>query len=239
MMPHERIYVAIDTSDLSRAERLARLLAGTVGGLKLGKEFFMAHGPDGVRRLSASGQPIFLDLKFHDIPNTVAGAVRAVTPLGPRILNVHAAGGRDMMRRAKEAAREAAARAGVPVPWVIGVSVLTNLDDGDLDDIGLIGPVSERAVRLSELARDAGLDGVVCSAREARAIRAACGPGFRLITPGIRPVWSAPHDQKRIVTPARAIAAAADVLVIGRAITDTADPRAAAGRIVDELATAA
>ncbi|OSQ31963.1 orotidine-5'-phosphate decarboxylase [Thalassospira sp. MCCC 1A03138] len=233
--PQDRIFCAIDTTDLAHAVDLASRLCGVIGGAKLGKEFFAAHGPQGVREVAKAGLPIFLDVKYHDIPNTVAGAVRAVTPLGLRIVNVHATGGLEMMKRAGEAAREAADKAGVNAPWVIAVTILTSLDQADLDDVGLRGPISDRVVKLAELTQKAGLDGVVCSAQEITAARAACGPDFKLITPGIRPTWASTDDQKRIVTPHDAMAMGTDVMVIGRPITKADDPAVAAKRIVAEL----
>jgi orotidine-5'-phosphate decarboxylase len=232
--PKDRIFVALDTPDLGKAAGLAQALAGQVGGLKIGKEFFAAQGPDGVRAV-AGGEPLFLDLKFHDIPNTVAGAIRAVVHLRPFMVNVHASGGRAMMQAAAEAAREAAEDLDVTRPQVLGVTVLTSLDEDDLDDVGQRGPASEQTVRLAGLARDSGLDGVVCSPREIAALRTACGPDFLLVVPGIRPTWAAAGDQKRILTPAQALGAGADYLVVGRPITAAADPVAAARRLVEEL----
>jgi orotidine-5'-phosphate decarboxylase len=229
-----RIYVGLDTPELARAQMLAETLRGAVGGLKLGKEFFTAHGPDGVRA-AVGGEPLFLDLKFHDIPNTVAGAVRAACHLRPAILNVHAAGGRAMMTAAGEAAREASEDLGHEGPWVIAVTVLTSLDEEDLAEVGQPGPVTDQVVRLARLAQDSGLDGVVCSPREIAVLRDACGPDFKLVVPGIRPSWSAVGDQKRVTTPAEALAAGADVLVIGRPITAAPDPAEAAERIVAEI----
>jgi|TARA_R110000803_G_scaffold42697_1_gene91460 orotidine-5'-phosphate decarboxylase len=233
--PKDRIFCAIDTTDLDHAIDLASKLSGVIGGAKLGKEFFAAHGPQGVQAVAKVGMPIFLDVKYHDIPNTVAGAIRAVTPMGLKIVNVHAAGGIEMMKRAGEAARETAAKAGVDAPWVIAVTILTSMDQHDLDDVGLKGPIDERVVKLAELTQKAGLDGVVCSAREITSVRAACGPDFKLITPGIRPAWAASNDQKRVVTPADAVAMGSDVLVIGRPITKADDPVDAARRIVAEV----
>jgi orotidine-5'-phosphate decarboxylase len=230
----DRVFVALDTPDMERAARLASALRGAVGGVKIGKEFFTAHGPDGVRAV-AGGERLFLDLKFHDIPNTVAGAVRAATHLRPFMLTLHAAGGPAMMQAAAEAAREAAEDAGVPRPLLIAVTVLTSLDEADLEAIGQRGPMAEQARRLAALARDCGLDGVVCSPREIAALRASCGPGFALVVPGIRPSWAAAGDQKRVMTPAEALAAGADYLVIGRPITAQPDPLAAARRIAAEL----
>ena len=230
----ERILVALDTTEVGAAARLAGQLAGAVGGVKLGLEFVNANGPDGVRAVAAAGQKLFLDLKFHDIPNTVAGAVRAVAPLAPAIVNVHAGGGAAMMQAAAAAA-EAAASNGTERPLVVAVTVLTSLDEDDLASVGQRGPAGDQAVRLAELARQSGLDGVVCSAREAAAVRAACGPDFKLIVPGIRPIWASADDQKRITTPADAVAAGADYLVIGRPITTAPDPLEAARLISQEL----
>lgn len=233
--PKDRIFCAIDTTDLDRAIDLASKLSGVIGGAKLGKEFFAAHGPQGVQAVAKVGMPVFLDVKYHDIPNTVASAIRAVTPMGLKIVNVHAAGGMEMMQRAGDAAREAAAKAGVDGPWVIAVTILTSMDQNDLDDVGLKGPIEDRVVKLAELTQKAGLDGIVCSAQEITPVRAACGPNFKLITPGIRPAWAASDDQKRIVTPKDAVAMGSDVLVIGRPITKADDPVDAAKRIVAEL----
>lgn len=225
------VFCALDTTDVDRAASLAQSLKGHVGGLKIGKEFFTAHGPAGVRRVIPEGTPLFLDLKFHDIPNTVAGAVRAATALSPAILNVHAAGGRAMM----EAARTAAQESETP-PWVLAVTVLTSLDASDLADIGVHGSPADQVVRLATLAQRAGLDGVVCAAQEIAALRRECGPDFKLVVPGIRPANSATGDQKRTMTPAEAAGLGADVLVIGRPITNAPDPAAAAQAIAAELA---
>lgn len=236
--PRERIFVGLDTPDIDKAARIAQSLVGTVGGVKIGKELFTAQGPDGVR-MAAGGAPLFLDLKFHDIPNTVAGAVRAAVHLRPKIVNVHASGGRAMMTAAAEAAREAAEDLGVERPQVIAVTVLTSLDAKDLEEVGQVGPPEAQVERLARLAQDSGLDGVVCSPREIARLRGACGPDFLLVVPGIRPTWSAAGDQKRIMTPAEAVAAGADHIVIGRPITAAEDPLAAARRIVAELEDAA
>ncbi len=238
MLPRDRILVALDTPDLARAKALATALSSLVGGLKIGKEFFAAHGPQGVREV-AGGQALFLDLKFHDIPNTVAGALRAAVDLEPLIVNVHASGGQAMMAAAVAAVRDAAAARGIPRPRLIGVTVLTSLDDADLDAVGQRGPAADQVLRLARLARDAGLDGVVCSPREIAGLREALGPDFLLVVPGIRPDWAAKGDQKRVTTPAEALAAGADYLVIGRPITGAEDPAAAARSIVEELAAAA
>ncbi|MDH3701313.1 MAG: orotidine-5'-phosphate decarboxylase [Alphaproteobacteria bacterium] len=230
------VFVALDTPDIAQAVDLATQVADAVGGIKLGLEFVNANGPEGIRKIAECGLPVFLDLKFHDIPNTVAGAIRAVIPLAPRILNVHAGGGAAMMTAARDAADAAARAHGVAKPLVIAVTVLTSLDGDDLTAVGQIGPAATQARRLAVLARDCGLDGVVCSAREARDIRAACGPDFTLVVPGIRPSWSASDDQKRVASPAEAMRDGATYLVIGRPITEAPDPADAARRIVAELA---
>lgn len=233
LSPADRLFVALDTTDADAAVRLAKSLKGVAGGVKLGKEFFTAHGPSGVARVATEGLPLFLDLKFHDIPNTVAGAIKAALALKPFMLNVHASGGAAMMRAAAQAASEP----GVVRPLVIAVTVLTSLDEDDLRAVGMRPPVVEQAVRLAKLAQGSGLDGVVCSAKEAMAIRGACGRAFRLVVPGIRPAWADAADQKRIVTPREAIALGADYLVVGRPITEARDPVAAAKRIVAEIAS--
>lgn len=232
MTPTDRILVSLDTTDVEWAADLAARLKGRVGGIKLGKEFFTANGPQGIRQVAAGGQPLFLDLKFHDIPKTVAGAVLSANRLGPFILNVHAAGGRAMM----EAAVKANAEAGEARPMLLAVTVLTSLSDGDLDDIGVPAAAGDQVVRLARLAQECGMDGVVCSPKEITLIRKACGGDFRLVVPGIRPVWSSADDQKRIAAPAQAVARGADHLVIGRPITGADDPVAAAARIGEELA---
>ncbi len=232
LLPHQRTFVALDTTDLAHALRLAKALSGHVGGMKVGKEFFTACGPDGVRAVAGCGMPVFLDLKFHDIPNTVAGAVRAALPLQPMMLDVHASGGEAMMRAAAQAAEEA----GAERPLVLGITVLTSMDESDLQGVGVDSAVPDQVLRLATLAQYSGLDGVVCSAREVEDLREHLGKDFKLIVPGIRPKWAASDDQKRIVTPAVAVAIGADYLVIGRPITGAADPVEAADKIAAEIA---
>lgn len=232
---HNPVLVAIDTPEIGKARILADRLSGVVGGVKLGLEFFNAQGPQGIREVAAGRNDLFLDLKYHDIPNTVAGAVRAAVTLQPMILNVHAGGGPEMMRAAREAATEAAQRLGVARPLVIAVTVLTSMDDDDLRAVGQCGPAADQVERLARLAQDCGLDGVVCSPREITAIRKACGDDFRLVVPGIRPAGAGIGDQKRVMTPREAIEAGADWLVIGRPITAADDPAAAARDILREI----
>jgi orotidine-5'-phosphate decarboxylase len=225
------IYCAIDTADLDKAMALAAAIRPWVGGIKLGLEFFNANGPQGVAKLAGLGLPVFADLKMHDIPNTVAGGIRAVLPLGVAIVNVHAAGGRAMMK----AAAEAASAAGPGRPKVIAVTVLTSMDAADLNETGVQGTPADQVIRLATLARDAGLDGVVCSAHEIAPLRRALGPGFTLVVPGIRPSGADTGDQKRVMTPAQAIRQGADFLVVGRPITAADDPVSAARAIHDEV----
>ena len=226
--PTDRIFVALDTTDVEEARSLARRLKGSVGGAKLGLEFFTANGAGGVRAIGKAGMPLFLDLKFHDIPNTVAGAVLAAVKLRPRIMTIHAGGGPAMMRAAAEAATEAAKEQNVKRPLIVGVTVLTSLDTDDLTAVGQNGPPVDQVVRLAQLAKESDLDGVVCSPKEAALVRQACGPDFKLVVPGIRPSLSLSGDQKRTAGPADAVNAGADYLVIGRPITRAPDPAAAA-----------
>lgn len=235
MITDNPVFCALDTTELGRALALARDLDGHVGGIKLGMEFFNAHGPSGYHALAETGLPVFLDLKLHDIPNTVAGGIRAVLPLRPAIVNVHAAGGAAMMR----AAADAAAEAGDARPLVIAVTMLTSLDESDLADTGVTGTPADHVRRLAGLAARSGLDGVVCSAHEIETLRRDLGPDFKLIVPGIRPEGAALADQKRVMTPARALELGADILVIGRPITGADSPRAAADSITRTLSLAA
>ena len=220
------IFVAIDTPDLTRARMIAEAVSGHAGGLKLGLEFFAANGPAGVERIAGLGLPIFLDLKLHDIPNTVAKAVHALRPLEPAILTVHAAGGRAMMEDAK-----AAAPAGTKV---VGVTLLTSLDEADLQSIGVPGEADAQVQRLALLAREAGLDGVVCSGAEIGVVHKAW-PEAYIVVPGVRPADAAVADQKRVVTPRAALDAGASILVVGRPITLADDPDAAARAIAATL----
>jgi len=230
-MPEPRIIVALDFADVARAMALVDRLDPQMCALKIGKELFVSAGPDFVRSIVARGFKVFLDLKFHDIPNTVAQACAAATRLGVWMLNVHATGGRAMLIAARESVIDAARALGRPAPRLVAVTVLTSLGQADLDEVGLSGGTEGAVLRLAKLANLCGLDGVVCSALEAKTLRHAFGPAFILVTPGIRPAGSTSKDQARIVTPEAAVAAGADFLVIGRPITEASDPVAALGRI--------
>ncbi|MET4896031.1 orotidine-5'-phosphate decarboxylase [Sphingomonadaceae bacterium jetA1] len=221
-----RIYVAIDTPDLQRAHAMAQRVRHHVGGLKLGLEFFCANGAAGFREIAHIGLPIFLDLKLHDIPNTVAKAVQALGPLAPAILTVHASGGRAMLEDAK-----AAAPTGTKV---VAVTMLTSLDANDLGETGVIGSPADHVRRLADLAAEAGVDGIVCSGAEVALVHRAWPKGF-LVVPGVRPADGPVGDQKRVVTPRAALDAGASILVIGRPITQADDPDAAARAIAATL----
>ncbi len=209
------IFIALDTPDIERAKAIALSVRNHVGGIKLGLEFFAANGPAGLREIAALDLPIFLDLKLHDIPNTVAKAIQALRPIEPAILTVHAAGGRAMMEDAKAAA---------PINTkVVGVTVMTSLDEEDIHETGIDGSPHDQVARLTELAREAGLDGVVCSGREVKAAKKLWPGGF-FVVPGVRPINGNSADQKRTVTPADALHAGASIIVIGRPITQADEP---------------
>ncbi len=220
------VYVAIDTPDLDKAKSLASQVRNHAGGIKLGLEFFSANGRAGIKEMAAIGLPIFLDLKLHDIPNTVAKAVQALRPLNPAILTIHAAGGRAMMEDAKAAAPEGTK--------VVGVTVLTSLDQADLAAVGYQGDAKAQVERLTLLAKESGLDGIVCSGEEVAIAKKLWPNGF-FVVPGVRPADGLIGDQKRVVTPRQALDRGASVLVIGRPITQAEDPDAAARAIMATL----
>ncbi|HKS42110.1 MAG TPA: orotidine-5'-phosphate decarboxylase [Blastocatellia bacterium] len=231
----DRLIVALDVPDRASALTLVEQLSGLVGMFKIGSQLFTAEGPDLVREIVRGGEKVFLDLKFHDIPNTVAGAVESAARLGVSILNVHTLGGSEMMRAAAHAVGDRGLL-WITRPAVLGVTVLTSMDKADLADVGIPSDLSAEVVRLATLAQDSGLDGIVASPHEIRLIRECItAERFIILTPGIRPAWSSKGDQKRIATPADAIRDGADFLVIGRAITDSDNPRAAAERILEEI----
>jgi orotidine-5'-phosphate decarboxylase len=220
------IFVAIDTPDLQRALELGKAIGSRVGGLKLGLEFFVANGPAGVAEVGKLGLPVFLDLKLHDIPNTVASAMRALAPLRPAIVTVHAAGGRAMLEQAKASAPEDTK--------VVAVTVLTSLDGSDLKATGVGSSAAEQVERLAALVRESGCDGIVCSGEEVKAAHSTW-PGGYFVVPGVRPEAGGAGDQKRIVTPRAAMDAGASVLVIGRPITLAEEPASAARAIAATL----
>ncbi len=230
------LLIALDVDTAARATELAADLTGVVGGMKVGKQLFVSEGPSIVRALTEQGHRVFLDLKFHDIPNTVAGAVRSATRIGAWMVNVHASGGREMLRAAADAAGDEAARLGRPRPLVIAVTVLTSIDAATLASVGVSRPLIEQVEAMALLARDSGLYGVVASAQEATRIRAACGPDFVIVTPGIRPAQAVrTDDQARTLTAAEAMAAGASYLVVGRPVTKAPSPRQAAQQLADEI----
>ena len=215
------IFVSIDSTDIERAIQLIESLDGLIAGIKLGKGFFTAHGPPGIQMLAKRGMPFFLDLKFHDIPNTVFVATVAACRLKPAMLNVHISGGSAMMRAATNAAATFPSEVR---PLVLGVTLLTSLDEGDVKELGFVGSSGEIDLRRAILAQNCGLDGVVCSPNEIDILRENCGPDFKLVVPGVRPVITEMNDQKRVMTPSAAITKGADILVIGRPITEASNP---------------
>jgi len=217
--------------------QLVTALRGLAGGFKIGNRLFTSDGPALVRRIADSGARVFLDLKYHDIPNTVEQAVEAAVGTGAWMINVHASGGSAMMLAAARAARDTSAKLGRPAPLMIGVTVLTSMDQGALHAVGVDRPVLDQVVALARMTQEAGLQGVVASPQETRAIRQACGPDFQIVTPGIRgaSAGTEKQDQSRTMGPAEAIKAGASYIVVGRPIIAAADPRVAAAAIVDEL----
>ena len=231
-MAKDRLILALDVADAEAARHLVTRFAGRVGLFKVGSQLFTAAGPAFVSEVVASGEKVFLDLKYHDIPNTVAGAVGGAARLGVALLTVHALGGREMLEAAAGALPAMGTR-------LLAITVLTSHDDRSLDALGLGGGVGDSVRRLSLLARDAGADGVVASPHEVALVREACGPDFLIVTPGIRPRGSAPGDQARAATPAAALAAGADYLVVGRPILEAPDPEAALAAILEEVSAGA
>ena len=229
-----KIIVAIDTIDSVQALKLVKTIPGA-GAIKLGLEYFCFNGPEGIKLISKTGAKIFLDLKFHDIPNTVAGAIKAILHLQPYMITVHLSGGYDMLIRANEAVTEYCIKNSVKKPIILGVSVLTSLDEKDFISLGIKGKVQEQVIRLAKLAKNTGLDGLVSSAKELKIIRKEIGQNLLLVTPGIRPTGGQINDQKRIVTPSQAINDGANFLVIGRPITAAKDPKTALNNIAKEV----
>lgn len=235
LKPSERILCALDTTCIDKAQTLAGTLSPYVGGVKLGLEFFGANGPQGFLEVAKANENIFLDLKLHDIPNTVAKTIHSLMPLCPKIMTIHTAGGPAMMKAASEAATAAALEVGCQRPLIVGVTILTSLDNEDMETIGFKNKVSMQVVKLARLAKENGLDGVVCSPLEIKLIKESCGNDFKLVVPGIRPAGSIQGDQKRVMTPKEAVALGADYLVIGRPITKSEDPAKSAQLIAEEI----
>lgn len=235
-MAREKLIVALDVDNRNRAMELVNKLAGHVGFFKVGMELFYAAGPGIIGEITARGARVFLDLKLHDIPNTVSRAARVLVRYGASIINVHAAGGSAMMRAAREAATEEAEKLGLPVPVVVAVTVLTSIDKDTFNrELGQPGSINDRVRAWSLLTRESGLDGVVCSPREIELVREACGRDFIIITPGIRPAGAELGDQRRVMTPAEAVRAGASHIVVGRPVTGAPDPAMAAEAIVAEI----
>ncbi len=233
----QKIIFALDVANLEEAKRFVKLLKDKVGFFKIGLELYTAHGPEAIKVVQAEGGKVFLDLKFHDIPQTVSRAAAAAVKQGVAMLNVHAAGGMEMMQMTVTSCQKTAQELNCSPPLILGVTILTSLDEGNLNQIGLIGPLKERVVSLAELAKNAGLNGVIASPQEISPIRQKCGPSFLIVTPGIRPASSGVEkdDQKRMMTPREAIAAGANFIVLGRPIRMAPDPVAAMEKVIAEI----
>jgi orotidine-5'-phosphate decarboxylase len=234
-LTYNPLICAIDTTDIDEANRLIGQLRDHIGAMKLGLEFFTANGATGVRQLEHYQIPVFLDLKFHDIPNTVAKAIKATAGINTFMMTVHTSGGRAMLKAALDASMEVSLITGKARPLIVGVTVLTSLDQPDLSMIGIRDNINDQVLRLADLAQTCGLDGVVCSPYEITALRKHCGQDFVLVVPGIRPEGSSKDDQKRTMTPAEAVKKGATHLVIGRPITGAKGPAAAAKAILESL----
>lgn len=233
--PRERIIFALDVDHFSEAQRWVSLLKDRVGMFKVGKQLFTHSGPKVIDMIRQKSQKVFLDLKFHDIPNTVARAGEEATRLNVTLFNLHALGGLEMMRKTLEATRKTAKEIGIPRPLILAVTLLTSMDEVTLSQVGIQGPVSEAVGRLAALALKAGLDGVVASPQEIEIIRKRCGEEFLIVTPGIRHPFEKKDDQKRTLSPKEAIQAGADYLVIGRPIREASDPLEAVERILEDI----
>jgi orotidine-5'-phosphate decarboxylase len=234
-MKKNPIFCALDTTDPLFAKQISESLAQWVYGIKLGLEFFTANGPEGIKNLTGSGLKLFLDLKLHDIPNTVAGAIKSIVPLGAEMTTIHAQGGSEMMYAAHQTAQDTAAKIGIQAPKILAVTVLTSLTSEDLGAQAIESSPLDQVLRLADLAEKAGLEGIICSAHEVKALRQRHDKDFLLVVPGIRPQWSQSNDQKRVMTPLEAMKAGASYLVIGRPITATRNPEDSAQKIWKEL----
>jgi len=232
----DRIVVALDTPDLAQAKKLVKILAGDLSFFKVGKELFISCGPQIIEMIKGEGGKVFLDLKLHDIPNTVSNAASVITKFGVDIFNVHASGGAAMMKKCVEVVNREAQEKGIVPPKILGVTVLTSLNDEIVkQELKWENNAAEQVILLAGLSQRAGLDGVVCSAQEITAIRETAGKDFIILTPGIRPEWAATDDQKRVLTPRRAFDLGADYIVIGRPITQHKDPKEAVQKILEEV----
>lgn len=229
------IICALDTKDVAEAKKLALSIKNHVGMVKCGLEFFTKNGSDGIRQISQTGMDIFLDLKFHDIPNTVAQAIKSAVSLDVSIITVHSLGGKKMMQAAANAASEEALRLNKKKPLIVGVTILTSSDDTDLQEIGINRQVKNQVEILAKIAKESGLDGIVCSPHEIKAVKSLCGEDFITVVPGIRPNTSENNDQKRVLTPKEAITNGADYIVIGRPITQAENPQKIAEEIFNSL----
>ena len=236
MIKKDRLIVALDVAGLKEAEKIVKTLTPLVRIFKIGKELFTTAGPEDVKMVRRHKAKVFMDLKFHDIPNTVAAACEAATRLEVFMLNVHASGGKQMLFQAVQAVHKTAAKEKIRPPLLLGVTVLTSLTDKDLKDIGVGQKIPAQVQRLARLSKDCGLDGVVASGQEIGLIRKTVPKPFLVVTPGVRPLWAAQGDQKRIITPKQAVADGADYIVVGRPITQNQDPKAAAKKILEEMA---
>jgi orotidine-5'-phosphate decarboxylase len=231
----ERLILALDVDDLDLARAMLRLLTGEIGMFKVGKQLFTHAGPQAVRLIQEMGGEVFLDLKFHDIPTTVAKAAIEATRLGVKMFNVHASGSLEMMRVTVREVNRVCRQESLRRPIMLAVTVLTSLNESDLKKVGVAGEVTDQVVRLALLSQEAGMDGVVAAPHEVGEIRAACGRGFLIVTPGIRPKKTKSDDQKRVMTPAEAVRAGVDYIVVGRPIMEAKDPLQAAREIISEM----
>ncbi len=235
MDPRERLIFALDVEHFTEAQRLVGLLRGHVGLFKVGKQLFTHSGPKVIDMIHRKGERAFLDLKFHDIPHTVAKAAEEAAKLGSAMFTIHSMGGYEMMKGAVKSSRNIAKQLNIPKPLILAVTILTSMDETILEEVGIKTPLEQQVVRLATLAKRAGVHGVVASPREIRLIRDHCGTNFLIVTPGVRPTFVAKDDQKRILTPGEAIKAGADYIVVGRPIKDADDPVKSADAIVEEI----
>jgi len=230
----QKIICALDTSNFLVAQKITRKLRNHLGGIKVGKEFFTAHGPDGIKKISKEGLPIFLDLKFHDIPNTVAKAISNIVRLKPSMITIHATGGAEMIKAAVRANKIIAKKNNIKRPYILAVTVLTSLDKSDMVSLGSEKNIQTLTLRLAKLAKRNGADGIICSPKELKILRFKLGKNFKIVVPGIRPNRKKNDDQKRTMTPKQALDLGADYVVIGRPITESDNPVLAVKKIINE-----